>query len=91
MMTKQGGATLVATMIEKYGSYEAFRESMRERASKGGKNGNKKLNPNYAGGFAGKRGCLCDIIAGRHIIAECAGKKGGSRKRGSKHKDNSDL
>ena len=33
---KKGGATLVATMIEKYGSYEAYKQSMRERASRGG-------------------------------------------------------
>ena len=36
MMTKQGGKKLVATMTEKYGSYEAYRQSMRELASKGG-------------------------------------------------------
>ena len=45
MMTKQGGKKLVATMTEKYGSYEAYKQSMRERASKGGKIGN-------TGGFA---------------------------------------
>ena len=45
MMTKQGGATLVATMVKKYGSYEAYKQSMRERASRGGKIGN-------TGGFA---------------------------------------
>lgn len=33
---KQSGRKLVATMIEKYGSYEAYRQSMRERAAKGG-------------------------------------------------------
>lgn len=42
---KQAGQKTVATMIEKYGSYEAYRQAMRERASKGGKNGN-------TGGFA---------------------------------------
>ena len=50
---KKSSATLVETMIEKYGSYEAYKQSMRERAKKGGKNGNKTLNPNYSGGFAG--------------------------------------
>lgn len=41
----QSGQKLVATMIEKYGSYEAYKQSMRERGSNGGKNGN-------TGGFA---------------------------------------
>ena len=45
MMTKQGGATLVATMVKKYGSYEAYKQSMRELGSRGGKIGN-------TGGFA---------------------------------------
>ena len=36
MMTKQGGATLVATMVKKYGSYEAYKQSMRELGSRGG-------------------------------------------------------
>lgn len=36
MMTKQGGATLVATMTEKYGSYEAYKQAMRELGSRGG-------------------------------------------------------
>lgn len=42
---KTGGVKLVETMIAKYGSYEAYKQSMRERASKGGKIGN-------TGGFA---------------------------------------
>ena len=88
---KHSGRTLVETMTKKYGSYEAFRESRRERASKGGRNGNKQLNPNYNGGFAGKTECYCDVIAGRHTKPQCSGKIGGSRKRVSKHKDNSDL
>ena len=33
---KQAGQKTVATMVEKYGSYEAYRQAMRERASKGG-------------------------------------------------------
>lgn len=45
---KQGGAKLVETMIKKHGSYEAYKQSMRERASRGGKNGN-------TGGFAFNR------------------------------------
>ena len=46
MMTKQGGKKLVATMTEKYGSYEAYKQSMRELGSRGGSvNGTK-------GGFA---------------------------------------
>ena len=36
MMTKQGGATLVAKMVKKYGSYEAYKQSMRELGSRGG-------------------------------------------------------
>ena len=36
MMTKQGGKKLVATMTEKYGSYEAYKQSMRELGSRGG-------------------------------------------------------
>ena len=65
--TKTGQA-LVATMIEKYGSYEAYRQAMRERASKGGRNGNKKLNPDYSGGFAGDK-----------ELAKRAGAIGGAR------------
>lgn len=65
---KQSGRTLVETMTKKYGSYEAFRESMRERASKGGRNGSKKINPNYSGGFAGD-----------NELAKRAGSLGGSR------------
>lgn len=78
MMTKKGGATLVQTMIEKYGSYEAYRQSMRERASRGGKNGTKKINPDYSGGFAAKVPCSCSIIQGQHIKAQCLGAKGGA-------------
>lgn len=76
-MTKQGGSTLVETMVKKYGSHEAYRQAMRERATKGGKNGNKKLNPNYSGGFAGKTECYCDVIAGPHTKPQCSGKIGG--------------
>lgn len=76
---KQSGQTLVATMIEKHGSYEAYRQAMRERASKGGKNGNKKLNPKYSGGFAAEVPCSCSIIQGQHIKAQCLGAKGGAR------------
>ena len=36
MMAKQGGKKLVATMTEKYGSYEAYKQSMRELGSRGG-------------------------------------------------------
>lgn len=50
--TKAGATKLRATMIKKYGSEEAWREHMRNNGSKGGRNGNKKLNPNYQGGFA---------------------------------------
>ena len=81
---KKSGKTLVETMIEKYGSYEAYKQSMRERAYKGGKNGNKAANPNYGGGFAGKRECFCDLVPGRHIIANCAGKRGGTISRRGK-------
>ena len=65
---KNGGTKLVETMIEKYGSYEAYKQAMRERASKGGKNGNKRTNPNYSGGFAGD-----------NELAKRAGSLGGSR------------
>ncbi len=37
MQTLEGGKTLVNTMIEKHGSYEAFCEWMRANASKGGR------------------------------------------------------
>lgn len=53
---KDGGAKLVETMTKKYGSYEAFRESMRERASKGGKNSN-------TGGVANDRERAAEIGA----------------------------
>lgn len=76
--TKTGQA-LVATVIEKYGSYEAYRQAMRERASNGGRNGNKKLNPDYSGGFAAKVPCSCSIIQGQHIKAQCLGSIGGAR------------
>ena len=83
MMTKQGGKKLVATMTEKYGSYEAYKQSMRERASKGGKIGN-------TGGFAS------NVIGNDGLTgyerARVAGAIGGARsKRVSKRKDNSDL
>ena len=59
---KKGGATLVETMIEKYGSYEAFRESMRERASKGGS------VKGTQGGFAAdnNRARASGAIGGKH-------------------------
>ena len=85
---KQSGKTLVETMIKKYGSYEAFRQSMRERAYKGGKNGNKAANPNYAGGFAGKRECFCDLIQGPHTLPQCSGKRGGAISRRGKKVSN---
>lgn len=75
---KQSGQALVATMIKKHGSYEAYKQSMRERASRGGKNGNKRLNPDYSGGFAAKVPCSCSIIQGQHIKAQCLGAKGGT-------------
>lgn len=72
MMTKQGGAKLVETMIKKYGSYEAYKQSMRERASKGGS------VKGTEGGFAARISCSCSIIQGQHIKAQCSGFKGGT-------------
>lgn len=67
---KQSGRTLVATMIEKHGSYEAYRQAMRERASRGGKNGN-------TGGFAS------NVVGSDGLTgverARAAGVKGGAR------------
>ena len=37
MMTKEGGKTLKATMIKKFGSEEAYKEYMRNMSAKGGK------------------------------------------------------
>lgn len=46
--TAKGGVKLRETMIKKYGSEEAWKEIMRQKASKGGKNSNN-------GGFASKK------------------------------------
>lgn len=50
MMTSKGVITRRENMIEKYGSEEAYKQVMRERASKGG----KKKTPltKYRGGGA---------------------------------------
>ena len=69
---KKGGATLVETMIEKYGSYEAYKQAMRERASKGGS------VKGTEGGFAARISCSCSIIRGEHIKAQCRGAIGGA-------------
>lgn len=42
--------------------------------SKGGKNGR-------TGGFAARLECECDLIGERHLMAQCAGKKGGLAKK----------
>lgn len=59
---KQSGRKLVATMIEKYGSYEAYRQAMRERASKGGSVKGTK------GGFAAdnERSRVSGAIGGKY-------------------------
>lgn len=46
--TKEGGKTLVATMIAKYGSRAAWLAHMKELGHRGGKNG-------HTGGFYGNR------------------------------------
>ena len=48
MQTKAGGRTLVATMTKRHGSYEAFCEDMRKKASKGGRKGR-------SGGYASEK------------------------------------
>ena len=83
---KQSGKTLVETMIKKYGSYEAFRQSMRERAYKGGKNGNKEANPNYGGGFASKS--VGDDGLTGYERARVAGAIGGRKSRRRKKVNN---
>lgn len=63
--TKEGGKTLVATMIAKYGSREKWLEHCREIGRKGGSNGHtggffadRKLasRAGYKGGKVSKRG-----------------------------------
>lgn len=66
---KQGGAKFVQTMIEKYGSYEAYRQAMRERGSTGGKNGK-------TGGFASEK--IGDDGLTGYERARVAGAKGGA-------------
>ena len=63
--TKEGGEAMRATMIERYGSIEAWKQHMRELAHKGGKNGhtggffadrNRASWAGYKGGKVSKRG-----------------------------------
>ena len=61
VQTKKGGETLRQTNIEKYGSYEAYREHMRSMASKGGS------KTGIAKGFAldKDRARRCGALGGR--------------------------
>lgn len=68
---KAGGIKFVQTMIEKYGSYEAFRQSMRERASRGGSV--KGTNGGFASSKVGNDG-----LTG-YERARVAGAIGGAR------------
>lgn len=63
--TKAGGLKAALTNKLKHG--EDFYAKI---GKKGGQNGN-------TGGFASKEPCNCNIYAWQHIVAECAGYKGG--------------
>ena len=65
--SKAGGATLRNTMIERFGSEEAWREHMRGIASKGGKSG-------FTGGYWHAKYVQGDV----NFIREC-GMRGGRK------------
>lgn len=82
-----GGKKVVETRVQKYmdqgySEIEARKmvsDDYKRIGAQGGKNGNKKLNPHYSGGFAAKVPCNCSIILGQHIKAQCVGAIGGAR------------
>ena len=70
--TKEGGKKAAATNKERHG--EKFYAVIGQR---GGEKGT-------TGGFYLKASCTCDLIKGKHIKPQCAGKVGGLRSRRGK-------
>jgi hypothetical protein len=61
--TKQGAAKMKATMIAKLGSYEAYKEDLRIKSVKGGKNGH---TGGFAAGYDGReRARIYGAVGGR--------------------------
>ena len=60
---KEGAAKIRQKQIERYGSYEAYLQAMRERASLGGKNGLKENRTFYKDRELAKR--ASDIANGK--------------------------
>lgn len=75
MNTPEGGHTLKRTMIEKFGSEQAWKEHMRTIASKGGKRG-------FTGGYWHAKYVQGDV----NFIREC-GSKGGRKSKRRAHVD----
>ncbi len=69
--TVDGGRQAAATNKERHGD-----DFYKRIGSIGGKNSKN-------GGFASRKPCLCNLIAGHHYYQQCAGKKGGTVSRRS--------
>lgn len=69
--TKEGGIKAAQKNIANNPNFYA------EIGAKGGRNG-------HTGGFAAYIPCDCNLVAGNHHIAQCAGLKGGVKSRRTK-------
>ena len=68
-----GGLKTAQSNKERHGA-----DFYKKIGSKGGKLGT-------TGGFASRKECNCDLIAGTHFYQRCSGVKGGTRSRRSKN------